>query len=218
MYALRPGLSFCVIDDTTLFLDVPRDRYFALSPDLSRTFADIADALRMGRMIDPTLTRPLLARNVLIETGGSHRSWVPTLTPPRTEWRSPSVDQPGLGSVLRALLCITRTCIRLQLLPLRAVVGAERAEPSRLPTSDRKLDRLMTAFSSSLKIWPWQLECLPMSIALQTFLAACDVDADLIFAVKLNPFAAHCWVQIGDRVMGDTLEHVSPFTPIRRAR
>jgi hypothetical protein len=30
----------------------------------------------------------------------------------------------------------------------------------------------------------------------------------------MRPFHAHCWVQHEDAVVGDTVEHVSQFTPI----
>jgi hypothetical protein len=32
--------------------------------------------------------------------------------------------------------------------------------------------------------------------------------------VQTRPFAAHCWVQHGDIVCNDTVEHVSGYTPI----
>ena len=38
--------------------------------------------------------------------------------------------------------------------------------------------------------------------------------ADVVLAVKLGPFAAHCWTQIGDQVLNDTPEEVARFTPI----
>jgi hypothetical protein len=35
-----------------------------------------------------------------------------------------------------------------------------------------------------------------------------------VMGVSGRPFAAHCWVQVGDRVVNDTLDHVILFTPI----
>jgi len=35
-----------------------------------------------------------------------------------------------------------------------------------------------------------------------------------VFGVKLNPFSAHCWVQAGDIVLNDAIDHVTIHTPI----
>ena len=38
--------------------------------------------------------------------------------------------------------------------------------------------------------------------------------ADWVFAVKGAPFAAHCWIQLGDIVLNDSVENVRAYTPI----
>jgi hypothetical protein len=38
-----------------------------------------------------------------------------------------------------------------------------------------------------------------------------------VFGVQARPFAAHCWVQKGEVVFNDTVEHVSGYTPIMTA-
>jgi hypothetical protein len=38
-----------------------------------------------------------------------------------------------------------------------------------------------------------------------------------VIGVKLNPFAAHCWLQVGDVVLNDLPERVAAFTPILTA-
>jgi len=34
------------------------------------------------------------------------------------------------------------------------------------------------------------------------------------FGVHADPFLAHCWIQVGDLVVNDTVENISRFTPI----
>jgi hypothetical protein len=36
----------------------------------------------------------------------------------------------------------------------------------------------------------------------------------LVLGVRINPFAAHAWVQIGDRVLVGDYDQVRLFTPI----
>ena len=40
------------------------------------------------------------------------------------------------------------------------------------------------------------------------------LDADWVFGVRTWPFLAHCWVQVGDTIVGDSLDRVGGFTPI----
>jgi hypothetical protein len=56
--------------------------------------------------------------------------------------------------------------------------------------------------------------CLHDSLALLEFLARYDIFPDWAFGVRARPFVAHCWVQHGDIVFNDTVEHVAGYTPI----
>jgi hypothetical protein len=57
-------------------------------------------------------------------------------------------------------------------------------------------------------------ECLYDSLALLEFLARYGIYPDWVFGVQTRPFAAHCWVQHGEIVFNDTVEHVTGYTPI----
>jgi hypothetical protein len=36
----------------------------------------------------------------------------------------------------------------------------------------------------------------------------------LVFAVRLDPFAAHCWLQHDELVLNDAVDRVGAFTPV----
>jgi len=57
-------------------------------------------------------------------------------------------------------------------------------------------------------------KCLPRSLAIALCLARHGVHADVVLAVKLGPFAAHCWAQADGEVLNDTAEEVALYTPI----
>ncbi len=219
MYALRPGFSFCFIDRVALFLDARGDRYFAFSPSVSQQFLSLVDAISSGSTVDPDLADSFVARGVLME-GQRDRWWMtPTPRRPTTEWCMPDDPLPPRWStVCLALLCIIVTLIRLRVRPFYSIVRDHAKTPRRSEQTRALSDRAISAFLLSLRIWPWSLQCMPTSVSLRTFLACYGVRSDLVVAVKLNPFAAHCWVQVGDRVIGDTLEQVCVFTPIRSVR
>ena len=39
--------------------------------------------------------------------------------------------------------------------------------------------------------------------------------ANLVFGVTGDPFSAHCWVQVDELVLNDTLGNANAYTPIR---
>jgi hypothetical protein len=46
------------------------------------------------------------------------------------------------------------------------------------------------------------------------FLRSHEAGADLVFAAKLDPFAAHCWLQSGEVLLNDRLDRIESFTPV----
>jgi hypothetical protein len=47
------------------------------------------------------------------------------------------------------------------------------------------------------------------------FLARRGLYANLVFAVTTDPFAAHCWAQVDDLVLNDSVGNAQSYTPIR---
>jgi len=56
--------------------------------------------------------------------------------------------------------------------------------------------------------------CLYRSMLLLGYLRARGLSASWVFGVQTWPFEAHCWLQAGEVVLDDHLEHVCGFTPI----
>jgi hypothetical protein len=79
----------------------------------------------------------------------------------------------------------------------------------KLPLAD-----LVHVFLLLRPLYPRPYLCLFDSLGLLHFLAQFRHFPRWIFGVKLEPFAAHCWVQSGDTVLNDTVEVVRQYTPI----
>jgi hypothetical protein len=56
--------------------------------------------------------------------------------------------------------------------------------------------------------------CLRSSLTLVEFFAEYNIYPTIAFGVKVRPFAAHAWVQMGSTVLNDSVEHVRCYTPI----
>ncbi|MET3780812.1 hypothetical protein ABIC32_001457 [Brevundimonas sp. 1080] len=76
------------------------------------------------------------------------------------------------------------------------------------------LQACVSAYRSGLPLTPRQGVCLHRSFMLLHYLKEQAISADWVFGVRTWPFAAHCWLQIGDVVVGDDLHRVSRYTPI----
>ncbi|MET0307850.1 MAG: lasso peptide biosynthesis B2 protein [Sphingomonas sp.] len=62
--------------------------------------------------------------------------------------------------------------------------------------------------------FPAMASCLPSSLFLLHLLHRHGLQARWVFGVRTYPFEAHCWVEHGEVVLNDSLEHVRWFTPI----
>ena len=56
--------------------------------------------------------------------------------------------------------------------------------------------------------------CLLDSVSLMLLLTYYGYSSQLIMGVKDEPFEAHCWLQVNETVLNDSLEKVQSFSPI----
>jgi hypothetical protein len=97
------------------------------------------------------------------------------------------------------------------------VVGACEADPARGPErpSAGSEAALARRFARARALVPLPRNCLADSLALLRWLILHRERALLVFGVKLDPFAAHCWVQTDELLLNDIAERVERFTPVR---
>jgi len=76
------------------------------------------------------------------------------------------------------------------------------------------MGHLVSTFHGLRPFFPRDYLCLFDSLALFIFLANHGVSPRWVFGVQSDPFAAHCWLQEGPLLLNDTLDRVTPYTPI----
>lgn len=69
-------------------------------------------------------------------------------------------------------------------------------------------------FMACRRYIPLRPVCLLDSIGLLEFLAMRRCTADLVLAVGIRPFNAHCWVQHGEQALNERMLRVAGLTPI----
>jgi hypothetical protein len=212
MHLANPdGVSFCVLDRRAIFLDVERDRYFAISANQT---AALLRALNGTSIIgaDEVQLQPLLTQGLLMVTDEAHRHLAPVvLSPAASECatdRSASV-----GLVLLALALQFRAYRALHRQGLASVM-AERSQPSKPTLQKRPVEAIAAAARASDRLVSAHQRCLMKSIALFDLLVLTGHRPALVLGVRDHPFTAHAWVQLEDRVVGDRLESIELYQPI----
>lgn len=209
-YTLREGLTFCRVDGRFVFLDLPCDRYFCLSPTADEAFLDVTAG---G---SPASMAPALRGSLLCEAAEGIRPIACTAPAPRASMQERSVTVAWtrvLGALYRRSAC--RVWLRSR--SLKSVldrVEARKSSRAAMALPAEEVSRLAAAYHRAGMLLSAHDQCLATSLAVAWELAGYGADPHLIIGVKLRPFQAHCWVQIDDVVVNDALDAVRLFTPI----
>jgi hypothetical protein len=215
-YRLRTGLSFCRIDNRTLFLDLQADRYFGLGGPLDTAFQALLDT----GITDPALAT-LVERGLIIPCP---EDGLPSPCPAASPGPilPPQLERPARPSLLAiamALVARVHWALRVRYCPLAANIDRlARRKDAAAPTpgpAPATIVRLAEAHRRAGLILSARDQCLPTSMALMAALIAQGTNPTLVLGVKLDPFQAHCWVELAGSVLNDAPDHVRPFTPIR---
>jgi Transglutaminase-like superfamily len=233
-FGLAQHVFVCVNGEHLVLLDLKEDRYWALEAAQTAGLASFVDGwpvtatdstdsaetpspeargvieVLQGRGIltdsaslgkDATPVTPIVASRELISDSGT------TAGPRIGNWWTFITASAFAKFALRTWSferVIRRVKRRKELQePKAAILDVDRAR------------KLLEAFAAyRVFLFSSKDECLYDSLALIEFLARYGIYPDWNFGVQTRPFAAHCWVQHGDIVFNDTVEHVTGYTPI----
>lgn len=214
-FRLQSHISFCQTAGRTIILDLRRDWYFQLQPDL-------ADSLVSGgepSPDDPTMQR-LVELGIIVEAPEQTTDLRPT--------RAAAViascfdDQARLSrgyvSAAEVWWSIDQARRRLRKGPLVDVIADVRVRKSaRDPVRPDKAGRLQALacnFNRKRRDAAVEPICLQDSLALLDVLARRGLYPELVIGVTAAPFLAHAWVQTGGLILNDALDEVRAYQPI----
>lgn len=208
-----PHVHLASIDEDVIVLDLLKDQY-----DYLVDAASWLTAGDDGRII----VRDVAAANALREAGIAIVDPPLSLRRPRVR---PNRDIPVPGrspgrEILRALFGLTAATAVFQ---NKSLIELVRNDPS--PAESKKQtgydalpESTVAASLAAARLarpWvPFEGECLQRAFQLRYYLARRGIATDWVFGVRTWPFSAHCWLQVGDVVIGDRLERVARYTPI----
>jgi hypothetical protein len=213
-HQLRGGLSYCVCAGRIVFLDIDADRYFCLGPDLEASFRLWAAGTAEGD--DGPGLLSLCERGIIVPGKGGN-------VPPCHISLQVAGDldaemRPRLRDLLLALAAELSAAFRLRIRPLAKMLASGKSgslqHPSGAGQSSLHAARIAAAFARSALILGSTDRCLSRALAALSVCRRRGVAATLVFGVQLNPFAAHAWVQVDDKILVGDFEQCRLFTPI----
>jgi Transglutaminase-like superfamily len=207
--SLPPLVGFCLVDEHAVVLDARADRYWMLPSSAARSLerycagADLTDA-------EQAQIAELVETGVIgIDSGGDPLA--PCSLPIAETSILDITASIKRSSLLAAWFSVTVASSRLRRKGLAS--SLKRLEEDRQHRRTVANYDWHAAAYAGLRMWLSPLDrCLPLSLALAARCASPEVK--LVFGVKLNPFAAHAWVQRGTMVLNDEVHVVRQFTPV----
>lgn len=179
------GLSFGRIGERTVFMDLTADLYFMAEPDEERQL--FANSAEATNF-------PASTASIVEE-----------------DQRAP----PALRDLVLVLQLMLRARRALLTRPIASAVASAAGKAKAAAFESSNIPALAQRFLSVRRLIPAAPKCLPDSLALVGWLGRHGLPSTLVFGVKLDPFAAHCWVQSSTLLLSDRLEEIERFTPVR---
>jgi hypothetical protein len=233
-YALADHVFVCLNGEHLVLLDLKEDRYWALEAAQTAGLGALVDGWPVAAPDEAPIADPvspeadgaievLKGRGLLTEGIPPGKAATPVIAiRPMRELVSESEPSAGprSGSWLTFFTASAFAKFALRTWPFERVIQRvkrrkELEGPRAGPLDAERARKLVEAFARyRVFLFSSKDECLYDSLALLEFLARNGIYPDWVFGVQTRPFAAHCWVQHGDIVFNDTVEHVSGYTPI----
>jgi len=212
-FHLMPHVRAVSVDEDLVLLDIAEDGYVCI-PDAGRGWArrrdDAAEAAVLAEALieaglaqpgpGPEPAHPPPAPTTHFDHADAPRFRAVDVYRVFRAWTDYLVDYRG-----RALIDVLASVRRREII---------RAGPT---VASPELRRLCATFDR-LIIWlPVSGKCLVRSFLLLRFLQRSGHDATWVFGVRVWPFVAHCWLQVGDTALDDRPERLAAYTPIHAA-
>lgn len=207
--ALAPHVRLAVLGDDVVLLDIRTDAYFcapdareALQPSDDRSAVapvevESAEALREAGFLVAGAPEP---RDIL---GLPMRDVLDDPPPGRLT----TGEALSLAGAVWDLSRHYRGRSFAEILEAATPGSARRDDPS-------EALRLARLFHHLAPWLPVPDKCLARSFVLLRFLQRSGVSARWMFGVRTWPFAAHCWLQVGDVALDDAAERLRVYEPI----
>lgn len=216
-------VHFCYRGDAAVFLDLAKDDYTFVGPEGAAALHCLASL-----EANATSAEQRAALNEMLEGGllttdrSAGRAIAPTTTMTATQSLldddAVTVARASVSHLYRFFAASATADARLRWEHLHRTIDRVQLRKAQ-PRAETPLDldrarELVAIFARLRSLFPRRYLCLYDSLALIEFLARYGIFPDWIFAVRLEPWAAHCWVQATGFIFNEEPEEAAGFTPV----
>ena len=232
-FYLPKHVHLSAVDGAAILLDTRRGDYIGLTTEQATALGSLVWRWpiecqgRLAREIGEDVSKlavRLLDRGLLTTDKSKGKDATP-VSPESVQAPLVDMDETDRPSIApHHGVYLVRACIRswfsLRLLSLESVLrDVERRKASVARTSGAcSLETTRELMRVFLHLRPFFYShadrCLFDSIVLTHFLLHYGAPANLIIGVKVDPFSAHAWVQLGEYVLNGRRGYIEHFTPI----
>jgi hypothetical protein len=123
-----------------------------------------------------------------------------------------------MRDALEVLTASTISAVRFRCRSIERVVASVAKHRASAQLTNADLTRLCRLIAIFGRVRPFVFTakdaCLFEALALFEYLMRRGYSPTWVFGVQGAPFAAHCWLQLDNVVLNDSVDHVRGFTPI----
>jgi hypothetical protein len=234
-YYFPPHVHFALERDAVVFMDLRTDQYSMLLGPKARAFESllssapdeparrltIRNACASHAIEDDVLSDLLdcqLVTRDRLAAGGFHSVHLPRPESSLLDSEEYLPQAYTARDLIRCLVSCLFTKWRLSNRgierTLRHIEWIRRKSPGAASPDMQETRRLVSIFNLLRPLFPKDYVCLFDSISLLDFLARYHCFPRLVFAVTLDPWAAHCWVQDRNIVFNEDPETASKYLRI----
>ncbi len=132
--------------------------------------------------------------------------------PPVRQTRVTALDVDPLGLRLHHGLAFAAAGIEAALRLAFRRLGTRHQPP--LQAAPANLANELAVLRGLMLACPGIRRCLPRALLTRAYLRRRGIALELVLGVRTHPFGAHCWLQSGDLLVDDQLDHVRGYKPV----
>lgn len=237
-YYIPRYVHFALEGDVAVFMNLRLDQYSMLVGTKARAFRmlvsratesmqgaihlDTAHVDQESKMLQDQLIAELLSHGLLIDSNIDCDPSLPAeLSLPQQHLLEPEAaggTSVGVREAWHFFVACAIAKWRLSRTSIEHTVGSiqrrKRLHVSRMLWDVDEARRLVRIYNRLRPLIPLDYLCTFDSLSLLEFLARHHCYPNWVFAVQLEPWAAHCWVQYDDIVFNETLEDARTHLPL----
>lgn len=218
-FALRQDVYYCIANRKVALLDLRSNALFCLPPAADAAFQRLVADNELPPH-DAAGLSSLLKRGLMVETEArGFTAPHPQAARPLHDLSRDDLPRARLTDLLGATVRQVQTIADLRLHPIHKILNdlGKRKHAAKLQVetfSDRSVMQSIAGMLASRRVIATQDKCLRWSLAMAQHMAHSHAYPELVFGVRMQPFAAHAWVQAGDIVLNDSADRAMQYTPL----